>query len=132
MPIHKNGPVILSQLTELVVGVLQSQVSQLHLVDNLFAYLWIHGLVDKLLLLGNFLVKSKLSCSKPHLVHAYDDKLSPHPLDYLFFRLTHACKGTVVALFEEQDEGAGPRRIVVSLNFDFVDVDTLKLLVVET
>jgi len=130
--VREHCPIIFCQFTELVVGVLKSQISQLNLVDHLFSQLRIHRHVDELRLFGHFLFKVKLSSSETHLVHAYNDEFSSQPDIDLFFWLAHSCKSTIVALFKEQDKRAGPRRIVISLDSDLINVNALEFLVVET
>lgn len=52
--VTKNPDLILSQPTELVIGVLELQISQLDFIDDIFSHLGIDRYVNELCLLGDF------------------------------------------------------------------------------
>lgn len=56
MQVLKDANFVLSQPTELVVGVLKVQVCQLHLVDKFFTHLRIDRDVDELSFVGDLSV----------------------------------------------------------------------------
>ena len=129
--VSKYPPIVLGQLTELVIRILKSQVCQLHFVNDFFAQLGVHGNINKLLLLSDFLFHREFPSTETHLIHRDDYELASDPLYDLFIRFADAFKSTIVTLLEKNHERACPWRVVVSLHLELFDIDTLELLVVK-
>lgn len=84
MPNTEYATVILRQMSELVKGVLETQISQLDLVYDLFACLRIYRNVFKVSLIGNFSVVIVYSSAKSLLVPCDNYELSLEPLKDLY------------------------------------------------
>lgn len=99
---------VLSQRAELKVCVLQIEVCQLHLVYDFFADLRANRYPKCVHFFLNFLVLFKLSRAKSDIVERNENELAREPGFYLIFAfaLARPCVCVVVALLEQENEGA--------------------------
>ena len=106
--VTKYLELVLSQRAELKVCVLQIEVCQLHLVDDFFSDLRADWYPERVHFFLNFLVLTILSRAKSDIVESNKNEFAREPGLYLILAFARArpCICIVVALFEQENEGA--------------------------
>ena len=86
------------------------------MVYNVFTHLSVYEEPIKTGFVRNFFVIAILTSAEPNLILVYHNKLTAHPLCYLFLRLAYSpyiC--TIVALLKLEYDHLGFRRVEIAL-----------------
>ena len=80
---------------------------------------------------GDFLIACKVLTAEALLILEDDDEFAPNPLSDLVIWSANSIISLRITAVEQEDKLTGLRRIIITLNFHFVNIETFELLVVE-